>query len=827
MTKARSHLLILPAFLCLSYCLGYTTALSQTLSGVVTNSSGTALPFANIFVQGTTNGTSSNIDGRYQLRITGERQTVVFQYMGYQSYELEIHGSGDLVRDVQLKKESVNLPEILVAAEEDPAYGIMRKAIAARKSHLEQVQSYSCKAYVKGFQRLIDAPDKLFGQSLNIGTASDSNSNGILYLSESESILHFEQPNKIKETVISSKVSGDDQGFSWNQASDFYFNFYENHIDIEFLSERVFISPVAENAMLYYDFKLLGIFEEDGRLINKIRVKPRRAFDPAFTGTVNIIENEWSFHALELFLTKANQINFIDTLQATQYFVEVQNGIRMPSQQRFDISFDLFKVKGDGYYLGVFNDYVINNAYEKRFFTNEVVKVEEEANEKSEEYWGTNRPVPLTEIEAEDYVIKDSLQELRKSKTYLDSIDKIENKFSPLDLISGYDWQNSYKKIDISINGLADFVQYNTVEGWNIHIKPSVRKELSNKRFFNFRGTFKYGFSGKRPYGAANFRYLANRKRSSMISFGGGHSADHFNQSEPISASINTLYSLIAERNYMKLVERNYGYLNYRREVVNGLFARIGLEFNEYKRLENTTDFTFRNVTKRTFSENNRHVPSPEVYSEPVNKSILLRAGFRFRPGQQYISRPDMKVNLGSVWPEFGLSITKAISFGSSFYADYTKLTVAVRDDTDFGLFGTFKYHVRSAVFLGSKRLPFSEYIHFNGNRTHFSTNHINSFQLLPYYKYSTNDWMAELHAEHHFNGFLLNKVPGFRKLKFQVVTGFNYLYTEDLSHYFEFSVGLENILKLIRTDVVFGFQPEIDRNKVGFRIGIDLDVFN
>jgi hypothetical protein len=68
---------------------------------------------------------------------------------------------------------------------EDPAIGIMRQAIAKRDFYLNQVKAYNCQVYIKGLQRIIEAPKKILGQSVDFGGALDSMRSGVVYLSES------------------------------------------------------------------------------------------------------------------------------------------------------------------------------------------------------------------------------------------------------------------------------------------------------------------------------------------------------------------------------------------------------------------------------------------------------------------------------------------------------------------------------------------------------------------------------------------------------------------------------------------------------------------
>ena len=100
-----------------------------------------------------------------------------------------------------------------------------------------------------------------------------------------------------------------------------------------------------------------------------------------------------------------------------------------------------------------------------------------------------------------------------------------------------------------------------------------------------------------------------------------------------------------------------------------------------------------------------------------------------------------------------------------------------------------------------------------------------NTFTLLNYYDFVTDTYLVG-HFEHHFSGFILNRLPLLRKLKWRTVVAFrgaygtisdankalnrsniNYAAPTD-QMYYEYSVGLENIgygnLRFIRVDAVW-----------------------
>ena len=85
------------------------------------------------------------------------------------------------------------------------------------------------------------------------------------------------------------------------------FSFYENTVDLN----TQMISPIASNGFSYYTYALTGTFYEDGKLINKIEVTPKRPKDRVFSGVIYIVEDDWQIYGLDLKTTKLNNIPLI------------------------------------------------------------------------------------------------------------------------------------------------------------------------------------------------------------------------------------------------------------------------------------------------------------------------------------------------------------------------------------------------------------------------------------------------------------------------------------------------------------------------------------
>ncbi|PKV62575.1 carboxypeptidase-like protein [Pontibacter ramchanderi] len=857
-----------PAFLLFLLYLLPVIAAAGTLRGRIIDENNQGLPFASIYIKETASGTASNDQGHFQLQLPAGTYTLEFKYVGYRA-RIETVTIGDDTQElnVQLLPEVLNLKEVVVkAADEDPAYAIMRNAIRLRKYHRDEVNAWSARVYMKGVARMDKVPGKVLGvRVVDVDT-------GIVYLSESVSELHFKKPNKVSERVISSKVSGKKQGFSFNQASEMNISFYDNLLRVEGLSERGFVSPLANNALFFYRFEYQGTFEENGRTINKIKVIPRRKNDPVFQGSIYIVDGSWRIHSTDLTLTKNAGIDFVDFIRVRQVYAPVQEHVWMPVSQRFTFEASGLGFKGGGYATGVYSNYRVQPAYsrpptvvepepevvedavavevkparrqrarvvkpqevtpeeqlaihDEKLFSREVLVVEKEANQRDSAYWAEIRPVPLTQEEQLDYERKDSLEVIRESKVYKDSVDRIRNKPSIGNLfMRSYTYSNTYARrfyrFDplVSLRGGASILQYNTVEGVVANVGMEFRQNFEDRRFYEIEPTIRYGFSNEKLNARLRLSYTYDPIKRSNVSLEGGRFVDQINSTNPISPFVNTVYTLLMERNYLKLYQRDYARVNYRSEILNGVTLLASLDYSHRMPLENTATHTFRESGSVGFTSN---VPeNAELADASFDPHQALTAAFTvaFRPGMNYISRPDRKINIGSRWPTFSLGYRGGIkSLGGD--VRYATLALRISDDFSLGLLGSSEYSFTGGTFWGKENMRLMDYRHFNGNRTIFAGVYT-GFQLLDYYRYSTSSRYLEGHYEHHFNGFLFNKIPLFRKLKWQEVVSLHYLNTRESANYLELGLGIEHIFKVLRVDFFTSFQ---EREKVhsGLRVGL------
>lgn len=796
------------------------------LSGKVSGN-GEALPFASVYLKGTTRGVTTNEEGRYSLRLEPGNHTIVFQYVGYTRKETTIELSSNRQLDVDLKSDGVALSEVVIKAGEDPAYPIMRKAIKKRRIYAEPLEEYSCQSYIKGLQRLINISEKMKKfMKFTSGENIDSTMFGVIYLSESESNYYFKKPDKEKEVMYSSRVSGDAAGFSYNQLNQLRLNFCENTIDLMGFGARPFVSPLNGNAFLYYKFHLLGTVKEDGHVFNKIQVKPKRQNDPCFTGVIYIQDSTWRLTGLDLRLTKENKINFVDTLDIRQLYAPVlRDSIWMPVNYNISFDFSFLGIRANGYFNAIVKNYNLSPGFTDKTFSNETMVIEDGANKKDSAYWSKNRPTPLTEEEVADYRKKDSTEKIQNTDRYKDSVDRKNNRFRVNNLFMGYNYSRTKKGINVSVPGIiTSGVQYNTVEGLNLSYRFSVSKSYQDNRMQYLSGRVRYGFSNYLWGGALSYRYDYNPVKFSRFSITAKSIVEQYNRNEPILPIINTSYTLLRNLNYMKVFKESGIQANYSTELVNGVFFNSDLSYYRRDPLRNTTDLLLIDDKSVLFTSNNPQNETSDAASFSANNALRMEVGFTFRFRQKYITAPNQKVITESKYPRLGLAWSKAVPILGAVI-DYDLVKAAVYDDVNLGLFGRFGYRINGGYFVNTRRMEFMDYRHFQGNQTYVNSNdYLNSFRLLPYYTYSTRNWYAEAHAEHHFNGFIFNKIPLVKRLNLQEVLGGHLLMNDRLSQYYELSFGIENIFNFLRVDYALGYGIG---NKVrsGLMIGLNMSL--
>lgn len=85
---------------------------NSTVQGTIISQSGAPLPGVNILEKGTSNGTTTDTDGKYALVVSDNDAVLVFSFIGFATQEVAINGQS--VIDITLEEDVLSLDEIVV-----------------------------------------------------------------------------------------------------------------------------------------------------------------------------------------------------------------------------------------------------------------------------------------------------------------------------------------------------------------------------------------------------------------------------------------------------------------------------------------------------------------------------------------------------------------------------------------------------------------------------------------------------------------------------------------------------------------------------------------
>jgi len=135
----------------------------RTITGTVTDENGAPLPFANVYVEGTTIGTTADIDGNYRIKVPEGATAIVVSFTGYGDQTLSLSNSNSL--DFAMKEGTI-LDEVVVVG-----YGSVKKRDATGA-----VTSITSKDFNEG---IITSPEQLLqGRAAGVQITSSNGEPG-------------------------------------------------------------------------------------------------------------------------------------------------------------------------------------------------------------------------------------------------------------------------------------------------------------------------------------------------------------------------------------------------------------------------------------------------------------------------------------------------------------------------------------------------------------------------------------------------------------------------------------------------------------------------
>ena len=862
-------------------------AAAQGIRGKITNSKGEAVAFATIYVPELATGTTSNIDGIYELKLPEGNRKVLFQYLGYQTQTKELTvGKSFQEINISLIYQDYQIPEIKVLASgEDPAYYIMRRAIALAPYFQKQVSKYSCKVYLKG-SGVFDKIPKLFEKQMKKDGVKEKEA----FVLETVSKIEFEQPDKLKQQVLAMRSSGKDNNTS--PMGMITNNLYD-------AEKYGVVSPVGKNAMKAYRFRLDGVFEDQGRTINKIRVMPKTDGKDVFSGFIYIADDFWNIHSADLKLHIP-----MTNVNVHQVYGEVNKNTWMPVSLDFDMDFSGLGFKMKFRYVASVSEYktTLNPALDHSFLEklksqqlqeqqmvadfeakeeearkaverskaqkqidalmqkNELsnretmklnrliesearrasgpepleiksaIKVSQKQVNNDSAYWASLRPIPLTEVERISFGQKDSFLRVSVKPEFQDSVRDAKRKFKLKHLVVGktYDYSvdsiKQYERFTIPSLQNPTLLSFNSVDGLRLELPFNYYRTDSLGRTRRFSPSFAYAFARRKVDAEFSYQRQIDGMTNSWISLSAGTTTADYNRISGLNTLTNDFYTIWLEENYKRFYRRDFVQAMISRDLVNGLNLNVMMDYSNNLPLENHSRFSLIDYKNKEILPNIPENPALQSWQLEKHQSLIGRIVLEYTPRHRYTIRNHTKMYVASRYPTLSLVYKGGFSgvLGSDSRFDLIKF--GVRQRLNFGIDDHFAYNVSAGSFLNSSGLYFEEFQHFGTQPTAFVFGGSEtSFKLLPFYQQSTGKSFLEAHVNWSSRRFILKQLPVLKNSSFSENVTVSYLTTPALTNYTEIGYGIKGIFLLLNVEAVAGFENGKYQSS-GIRVSLNLN---
>jgi hypothetical protein len=763
------------------------------------------LPFVNIIIAGTTDGTLTDFEGRFALEVNTKGDSIRFSLMGYkpQTRKIQKHQFQEI--DILMAENKILLPEVTIHYTGNPAEVILAKIIKNRdKNSLQSFGSYQYHAYTKVELDANNITDKFKNRKLlkpfefvfnYIDTSTLTGKSFLpVFLTETTSEVYFRKnPKSRKEIITGSKISGLD-----NESVSQFLGNLSLEIDVykDFipLFEKNFVCPVASNGIDYYHYYLVDSAYMGNKWCYHIMFKPRRKQELTFTGNLWVNDSTFAVKSIDMRIATDANINFVNDLAIQQEYQWTDNKFWMKTKDHLVIDFNIVqksrKIVGFfGHKTTICSDFQFDTPENKRFFSIPTdVFIDPKASDKTDAFWQEQRPEKLSKTEKGIYKMVDSVKNIPIFKTYKDVI---------YGIVTGYlTWGNW------EFGPYFKTFSFNSLEGGRLRLGARTGDGFSRK--IQLEGYVAYGIKDLTWKAGGDFIWVYSKNPRRDVTFSLKHDVEQLGMSANAFAADNILSSLFHRGPNNKLSLVTEYKCGYEHEWFNGLINTIQFSHREVFPL-GTSDFTIYP------SEGATPVSMKSIYTSEV--SLATRLSFK----ERFISTDIYRLTLSSSYPIVLLTYSYGIPKFLNSDFEYHKLTLNLSQWFNFSTIGWSKYMIEGGKIWGTLPYPLLK-IH-DGNQT-FLWDELAS-NLMNYYEFVSDEYI-NVYYTHHFDGLLFNKIPLLRKLKWREVVSTRLIYgtlsaknreysaLPDILRpvgavpYWEASAGIENILRFIRVDAVW-----------------------
>ncbi|WP_276498106.1 DUF5686 and carboxypeptidase-like regulatory domain-containing protein [Pontibacter litorisediminis] len=781
------------------------------VSGQVTDAAtGEALPFVGIFVKNSSIGTSTDVEGKYKIRLATTPDSLTAAFVGYLPLTLPVQkGVAVQTLDFKLTTNAQQLQEVVIRPGENPAWPIMRRVMENKNANdKRKLTAYQYEAYTK-MQFDVDNVGQQKGKGV-VGKAITSLVDSQMYLagedgkkllpfflSESLSdVFYTRDPKRSKEIIKASKVTGiglqDGTLVSQVIGSSYQdYNFYQNWVSV---LQKNFVSPIADGWKGYYNYEL-----EDSTYIGddwcyELSFKQKRPQDLAFNGRMWVTADGYALRKLDATVSKSANINFVESIALKQELQQVGEKAWMPAGTEVKIKIVGLTPKRPGILAKVYTSYreVVVNQPEKPDFFDKPVELLSGASKQAESFWEERRHDTLSLADQQVYATINAIRETPKVKRFTEIATVLGTGYKSFGKVSWGPWPYTYA--------------YNDVEGHRFQLGGKTNINFSNK--LELRGYAAYGAEDQEYKYSLGGRYILSRKRWSEVGFTHQEDLQQVGlMSDKLASSPFFLgFSRFGELRRPIMVRETSLYLQ--RDVLRGVTERISLRKRHF---DPQYDFAY-------------YTHGPEQPDKIASSFTATEVSFltRYAKDEVYVENDNERISLGSgSYPVLSLKYTLGLNNALGATVDYQRVDLGVEQEFVMGRLGNALYRLEAGRIFSPVPYPLLE-VH-TGNETPFYYDA--TYNLMGYFEFAS-DTYASLHYEQYFEGLLFNRLPLIKKLKWRVLGSANVLYGS-LSQsnlnlmpevtpagyvqesfkglgntpYVELGYGIENIFKILRVD--------------------------
>ncbi len=807
------------------YCLLFATLLLGfalhaqyfKISGRITNTKLEPLALASIKIKDITLGTVSKEDGSYELKLEEGYYDLVVTMVGFKPQVISLVVNKNLVQHFILEAaDAKNLSEVVVRGRSrDRSEEIIRNVIRQKDFILEASASYSCNVYIKAVQHDSSSRQQKKGKKPTVDTSRPRVDPELLKMSMAEVSLHYdhESNHRVKEERTGIVKRGSPESLFFLSLTDGDFNLYNNLLRAPALSAVPFLSPISYSGLAAYRFKMLQVKKDTRGKVYTISIRPRELSNVTVEGELEILDSAWVILSAR-FRLPGYHIPEYDYFEVKQQYSLVKDSAWMITRQQFNYYAKSNKRKLSGETIAAYKDFELYKKFPQKYFGNEVSITAQEAYERDSSFWEKTRTEPLTEKEIRYIRYKDSIQRIVTSRAYLDSIDRLTNKFTWKKLLLfGQTIYNREKERSWHLLPVSAMYQPFNFGGSRISGGVFYTKTYPSRKNIALFFNVSYGFRNNDVNGSVRFTRMYNPFNRGFYRIELGREFQYIYEGDA----------------WINMIKRNNFYLNnslgfgHGLELFNGLFLYTDLDFAFRRSL---SDYKTNSQIDSLFGEILED--NQAVAFDPYN-AVYGSIKLGYTPGQRYIREPKEKIILGSKWPTFYASWKKGVAGIMNSKVNFDFLEFGIEQELKLGVTGISKYKIRSGTFINTKDLRLVDYqFQRRGDPLLFMNPH-EAFQSLdstfPLFKR-----FYQGHYVHEFNGAIINKIPFLKKLKLREIAGGGFLVAPERNlRYGEIFAGVERVFKwpfdpLAKFKIgiyIIGSAANQFRNPIQFKIGV------